>query len=122
MAVVSKMSRPSRLPLMAGASAAALMAVPGFVTPGDVPRQMEVSHGGAAASAPAAAHRSSVPGLAAASIAMGATAASASRRKARSQKSAVKVKSSAQESLVFLTWWQRYRICCRPRIKVAFEM
>eukprot|EP00913_Durusdinium_trenchii_P023499 g22076.t1 len=51
---------------------------------------MEVSHGGAAASAPAAAHRSSVPGLAAASIAMGATAASASRRKARSQKSAVK--------------------------------
>ncbi|CAK9066025.1 ATP-dependent zinc metalloprotease FtsH, partial [Durusdinium trenchii] len=81
----------------AGASAAALMAVPGFVTPGDVPRQMEVSHGGAAASAPAAAHRSSVPGLAAASIAMGATAASASRRKARSQKSAVKVKSSAQE-------------------------
>ncbi|CAK9047866.1 unnamed protein product [Durusdinium trenchii] len=100
MAVVSKMSRPSRLSLVAGASAAALMAVPGFVTPGDVPRQMEVnqmSHGGAAASAPAAAHRSRVPGLAAASIAMGATAASVSRRQARSQKSAVKVKSSAQE-------------------------
>ena len=39
----------------------------------------QMSHGGAAASAPAAAHRSRVPGLAAASIAMGATAASVSR-------------------------------------------
>lgn len=98
MAVVSKMSRGNRVPLVAGASAAALMVAPAFLTPGtEVPRQLEVAHPVAAPAPPRGAGASLATTVAAAG-AMGATAAATARRKAnRSHKAAMAVKVNGSE-------------------------
>eukprot|EP00438_Fugacium_kawagutii_P026196 Skav206691 [mRNA] locus=scaffold1764:108920:116451:+ [translate_table: standard] len=92
MAVISKMSRGNRrTPLVAGASAAALMvAAPAFLTPGaEVPRQLEVTHAAAAAPSTSAPRSSALPGVAAAGV-MGASAAAVARQRLQEVKALAK--------------------------------
>lgn len=99
MAVISKMSRPARMPLVAGASAAALLAAPAFITPGaEVPRQVEVTQNShAARNRGAATPAASLAGAMGAMGAMSAGAAAVSRRTQKRQKAARAAKLNETE-------------------------
>ena len=106
MAVVSKMARSTGRTAFAGAAAAAaLLAAPSFVAPGqDAPRQMQVQkHGQVSSAAPAQeeSSRSSMAATGASAAVMGAVAALGPKRSAnkRSRAVATRAKQDAPEGL-----------------------